>query len=123
MSDFTEFKDVLNGFEKELRYECENPLSVNLMIKDIKDMVETMVQKRDERIKELEGKSSPKKPVTSVEKPKKECPPGKIINPKTGRCINKPKEKTQKKRGRPKKNPVVDIPDERKRHSKPIVRI
>ena len=29
--------------------------------------------------------------------PKKECPPGKIINPKTGRCINKPKEKTKKK--------------------------
>jgi DNA ligase-1 len=27
----------------------------------------------------------------------KECPPDKIINPKTGRCINKPKEKTKKK--------------------------
>ena len=26
----------------------------------------------------------------------KECPPDKIINPKTGRCINKPKEKTPK---------------------------
>ena len=26
----------------------------------------------------------------------KECPPGKILNPKTGRCINKPKEKTPK---------------------------
>ena len=36
-------------------------------------------------------------------KPGKVCPPGKIINPKTGRCINKPKEKTQKRRGRPKK--------------------
>ena len=28
---------------------------------------------------------------------------GKIVNPKTGRCINKPKEKTQKRRGRPRK--------------------
>ena len=37
-------------------------------------------------------------------KSKKVCPPGKIINPKTGRCINKPKQKTYKKRGRPKKN-------------------
>mgnify|MGYP003341869712 CR=1 FL=1 len=54
MSDFTEFKDVLNGFEKELRYECENPLSVNSMIRDIKDMVETMIQSRDKRIKKLE---------------------------------------------------------------------
>ena len=31
-------------------------------------------------------------------------PPGKIKNPKTGRCINKPKEKTHKRRGRPKKS-------------------
>ena len=109
MSDFNEFKDVLDGFEKELRYECESPLSVNSMIRDIKDMVESMIQKRDERIKQLEGKSSPKKSVTSVEKSEKECPPGKILNPKTGRCINKPKEKTQKRRGRPKK---FDKPEE-----------
>lgn len=108
MSDFNEFKDVLDGFEKELRYECESPLSVNSMIRDIKDMVESMIQKRDGRIKELEGKSSPKVSQGSVEKPsfdkpKKECPPGKILNPKTGRCINKTKEKTQKRRGLPKK--------------------
>ena len=63
-------------------------------------MVEAMVQKRD---KELESKSSPKVSQGSTDKPEKECPPGKILNPKTGRCINKPKEKTQKRRGRPKK--------------------
>ena len=76
-------------------------------------MIEVLIIKRDQRIKELESKlkSSPKvspEPVKqnepSEDKPKKECPPGKILNPKTGRCINKPKEKTQKRRGRPKKN-------------------
>ena len=50
------------------------------------------------------------------DKPKKECPPGKIVNPKTGRCINKPKEKTHKKPGRPKKN--VDKPEEPKEKPK-----
>ena len=34
----------------------------------------------------------------SADKPEKECPPGKIVDPKTGRCINKPKEKTNKNR-------------------------
>ena len=95
MSDYDEFKKVINGFEKSIEYECSDPGLINSIFKDIRDMVEAMVQKRD---KELESKSSPKN------KPKKECPPGKIVNPKTGRCINKPKEKTQKKRGLPKKS-------------------
>ena len=43
-------------------------------------------------------------------KPDKVCPPGKILNPKTGRCINKPKEKTQKRRGRPKKFDKTEEP-------------
>ena len=55
------------------------------------------------------GSQEPEEPK---EKPKKECPPGKILNPKTGRCINKPKEKTHKKRGRPKKSEVVE-PDQK----------
>ena len=108
MSDFNEFKDVLDGFEKELKSECEDVFLVHSTFRDIRDMVEKMVQSRDKRIKELEGRSSPKVSQESVdkpptEKPEKECPPGKILNPKTGRCINKPKEKTQKRRGRPKK--------------------
>ena len=49
-------------------------------------------------------------------KPEKVCPPGKIVNPKTGRCINKPKEKTHKKPGRPRKN--VDKPEEPKEKPK-----
>lgn len=97
MSDYDEFKKVINGFEKSIEYECSDPDLINSIFRDIRNMVEAMVQKRDERIKELESKSSPKN------KPDKECPPGKILNPKTGRCINKPKEKTQKRRGRPKK--------------------
>lgn len=117
MSDYSEFRDVLTGFEKELRYECENPLSIHSIIRDISDMVESMIQKRDQRIKELESKlkSSPKKPASGVDKPEKECPPGKIVNPKTGRCINKPKEKTHKKPGRPKK---FDKSEEKKEKSK-----
>jgi hypothetical protein len=99
MSDYDEFKKVINGFEKSIEYECSDPGLINSIFKDIRDMVEAMVQKRD---KELESKSSPKN------KPKKECPPGKIVNPKTGRCINKPKEKTQNRRGRPKKTVVAE---------------
>ena len=52
----------------------------------------------------------------SLPKPQKECPPGKIVNPKTGRCINKPKEKTQKRRGRPKKS---DKPEEQEEPNPP----
>ena len=108
MSDFNEFKDVLDGFEKELKSECEDVFLVHSTFRDIRDMVEKMVQSRDKRIKELEGRSSPKvsqglADKTPTEKPEKECPPGKIVNPKTGRCINKPKEKTHKRRGLPKK--------------------
>jgi len=103
MSDYDEFKKVINGFEKELKSECEDVFLLHSTFRDIRDMVELMIQSRDKRIKELESKSSPKKSVTSVDKSEKECPPGKILNPKTGRCINKPKEKTQKRRGRPNK--------------------
>ena len=112
MSDYDEFKKVINGFEKALKPECEDVFLVHSTFRDIRDMVEAMVQKRDKKIKELESKSSPKVSQGSVEKPptdkpEKECPPGKILNPKTGRCINKPKEKTQKRRGRPKKSVSV----------------
>ena len=110
MSDYDEFKKVINGFEKELKSKCGDAFLVHSIFRDIRDMVENMIvsmmiKKRD---KELETKNSPKVSQVSVEKqptdkPKKECPPGKILNPKTGRCINKPKEKTQKRRGRPKK--------------------
>jgi len=120
MSDYDEFKSVLVGFEKALKPECEDVFLVHSTFRDIRDMVEKMVQRRDKRIKELEGRSSPKvsqgladKPPT--EKPEKECPPGKIVNPKTGRCFNKPKEKTHKKPGRPKK---FDKPEEPKEKSK-----
>ena len=122
MSDYSEFKKVLSDFEKELKPECEDVFLVYSTFRDIRDMVEPMIQKRDKRIKELESKPSPKvspkvspKPVVKPEvvKPKKECPPGKIVNPKTGRCINKPKEKTQKRRGRPKKFDKTEEPKEK----------
>ena len=59
MSDYTQFKKVLTGFEKSIEYECSDPGLINSIFKDIRDMVEPMIQKRDERIKELESKSSP----------------------------------------------------------------
>ena len=111
MSDYDNFKDVINGFEKSIEYECSDPDLINSIFKDIRNMVETMIQKRDETIKELESKSSPK----PADKPEKVCPPGKIVNPKTGRCINKPKEKTHKNRGLPNK---FDKPEELKEKSK-----
>ena len=119
MSDYDEFKSVLVGFEKSIEYECSDPDLINSIFKDIRDMVEKMVQKRDGRIKELESKSSPKPSQEEVEKPPtdKECPPGKIVNPKTGRCINKPKEKTHKNRGLPKKTVAVS-PDPMPSHYK-----
>jgi hypothetical protein len=111
MSDYDEFKKVINGFEKSIEYECSDPDLINSIFRDIREMVRSMIQKRD---KELESKSSPKVSHGSVEKPEKVCPPGKILNPKTGRCINKPKEKTHKKPGRPKK---FDKPEEPKEKS------
>ena len=111
MSDYDEFKKVINGFEKSIEYECSDPDLINSIFRDIRNMVEVLILKRDQTIKELESKlkSSPKVSQGPTDKPKKECPPGKILNPKTGRCINKPKEKTQKRRGRPKK---FDKPEE-----------
>ena len=118
MSDYIEFKKVLSEFEKELKPECEDVFLVHSSFRDIRDMVESMIQSRDKRIKELEDRSSPKGHVEkpSTDKPEKECPPGKILNPKTGRCINKPKEKTHKKPGRPKK---FDKPEEQVDKPKP----
>lgn len=89
MSDYTELKKILHKFSEDITNECKK------VSEDISDSVESMIKKAD---------SAKALPDKVNKKPKKECPPGKIINPKTGRCINKPKEKTQKKRGRPKKS-------------------
>ena len=118
MSDYDEFKKNLIEIEEEFKSECEDYYIIHRSFVDIRDMVEPMIHKRDKRIKELESKPSPKvspKPVvkSEVEKPKKECPPGKILNPKTGRCINKPKEKTHKNRGRPRKFDKTEEPKEK----------
>ena len=89
MSDYTELKKILHKFSEDITNECKK------VSEDISDSVESMIKKADSA-KALQDKVN--------KKPKKKCPAGKIINPKTGRCINKPKEKTQKKRGRPKKS-------------------
>ena len=108
--DLLEFEKNLTEIEEELKSQCEDSYIIESNFVAIRDMIEILILKRDKRIKELESKlkSSPKVSQGPTDKPKKECPPGKILNPKTGRCINKPKEKTHKKRGRPKKSVVAE---------------
>tara|TARA_Y100001970_G_C14014612_1_gene740263 strand:+ start:106 stop:903 length:798 start_codon:yes stop_codon:yes gene_type:complete len=101
--DFLEFKSTMKEVSDNLSYDCGFP--VEEIFNDVVSDVGNLLFSRNKKIADLEKKlkKSPKKEVTPLkqnepdEKPKKECPPGKIINPKTGRCINKPKEKTQKK--------------------------
>ena len=71
MSDYNEFKKVLSDFEKSIEYECSDPGMINSIFRDIRDMVQPMIQKRDIRIKELENKSSPKAPSGEVGKHKR----------------------------------------------------
>ena len=57
------------------------------------------------KIEKSKGEGSPKN--KTPERQEKVCPPGKILNPKTNRCINIPKEK-------PVKNKTVKISPPRK---------
>tara|TARA_B000000557_G_C20810417_1_gene459800 strand:- start:204 stop:1142 length:939 start_codon:yes stop_codon:yes gene_type:complete len=105
MSDYSAFKKHINDFERKLKPECEDIFLVHSSFKDIRELVDDLITTRDKKIQELETKLKKfDKSSTESSKPKKDCPPDKILNPKTGRCINKPKEKTHKKRGRPKKS-------------------
>ena len=105
MSDYSAFKKHINDFERKLKPECEDIFLVHSSFKDIRELVDDLIITRDKKIQELETKLKKfDKSSTESSKPKKDCPPDKILNPKTGRCINKPKEKTHKKRGRPKKS-------------------
>jgi hypothetical protein len=77
-------------------------------------------------VKEKKQKGRPKKdinepkpePKPEPEPSKKECPPDKVLNPKTNRCIKKKPEKDPneppKKRGRPKKELIIDINEPKK---------
>jgi len=105
--DFLTFKSTMKLLGENLGSHCDNPKGVESIFKDVVARAGDLVSSRNKTIADLEKKlkeSSPKKEAMPVkqnepakEKPKKECPPGKIINPKTGRCINKPKDKTKKK--------------------------
>lgn len=104
--DYKVFKSTMKLVADNLRSHCDNPAGIESIFNDVIADAGDLVFSRNKKIADLEKKlkeSSKKegKQNTSSEKPKKECPPGKIINPKTGRCINKPKEKTHKKSGRP----------------------
>ena len=115
--DFLEFKSTMKEVGDNLAYDCGNPAEVESIFRDIVADVGYLVISRNKKIADLEKKLTKKEEIpikqnkAVEEKPEKECPPGKILNPKTGRCINKPKEKTQKRRGRPKK---FDKPEEPK---------
>ena len=105
-------KDFINKITKmgeKLSYECGDPAKVEKIFReDIVKMVEALINDKKESKKCPPGKIINPKTGRCINKPKqkskKVCSPSKIINPKTGRCINKPKQKTYKKRGRPKKD-------------------
>jgi len=58
--------------------------------------------------------ASPVKPASPVKKATKDCPAGKVLNPKTGRCIKEkvPKEKAAKKEKAPKEKKATAAPKE-----------
>lgn len=104
MSDYSAFKKHISDFERKLKPECEDIFLVHSSFKDIRELVDDLITARDKKIQELETKLKFDKSSTESSKPKKDCPPDKIVNPKTGRCIKKPKEKTHKKPEKPKKS-------------------
>ena len=107
--DFLEFKSTMKEVGDNLAYDCGNPAEVESIFRDIVADVGNLLFYRNKKIADLEKKLTKKEEIpikqnkAVEEKPKKECPTGKIINPKKVRCINKPKEKNHKRRGRPKK--------------------
>jgi hypothetical protein len=113
--DFLEFKSTCDEISRQLDYDCGWDLGVKDTFNDIKLSVGNLVFSRNRKIAELEKrlKKAPNKSVKkSPKKSPKKCPPGKVLNPKTNRCIKEKKKSTPKKRGRPKKSVKNASPQE-----------
>lgn len=116
MTDYSEFKKHINDFEKQLKSECEDIFLVHSSFRDIRDLVDLMIKKRDKKIQELENKLKKNdKSSTESSKPKKDCPSGKILNPKTNRCrkIKTPKKKVIKDNLTTEEKPKKECPPEK----------
>ena len=72
MSDYDEFKKLLFDYAENIEENCESHVVSGMTL--INEKVENMIKKRDKRIKELEGKSSPKVSPKPVDKPDLEKP-------------------------------------------------
>ena len=69
-----------------------------MQVKDIKDISEQCEVNHTTKQKRCRRKTLKVNPKKSIQKPKKKiCPPGKVLNPKTNRCINKPVQKSTTK--------------------------
>ena len=103
--DFLEFKSTMKQVGDNLAYDCGNPAEVEDIFRDVVADAGDLVVSRNKKIADLE-KQLKKSPKKSPEKSPKKCPEGKVLNPKTNRCIKikEKKKSTPKKRGRPKKS-------------------
>ena len=96
--DFLKFAHTYTEVGDNLAYDCGNPAEVEGIFRDVIEDAGNLVFSRNRKIAELEKKlkKSPKKSVKKSVKQSpsktKECPPGKVLNPKTNRCIKR-KEK------------------------------
>ena len=90
--DFLKFK-IYHEISRQLDYDCGWDLGVKDIFRDIVSDAKSCIS-RNRKIAELEKKKkkSPKKSVKKSPSKTKECPPGKVLNPKTNRCVKEKKE-------------------------------
>ena len=69
MEDYTEFKQALQKLSKDMESKCEDVSLVKSTISGINNMVDVLIG------------------MANCKQSKVTCPPGKLVNPKTGRCI------------------------------------
>ena len=83
MEDYTEFKQALQKLSKDMESKCEDVSLVKSTISGINNMVDVLIG------------------MANCKQSKVTCPPGKLVNPKTGRCITKPKTLKKDKSKKP----------------------
>lgn len=69
MTEYTEFKKALQKLSKSMEKDCEDVALVKSTIQGINSMVDGLIR------------------IAKCRQGKPTCPPGKLLNPKTGRCI------------------------------------
>ena len=117
INELKQEKPELEQKPEQSKKECPDGKILNpktnrcIKIKEVKEKKPKGRPKKDIN----EPKQEPEqKPELKVEPSKKECPDGKILNPKTNRCIKIKEVKEKKPRGRPKKELIIDINEPKK---------